>query len=80
MTPRALYWRKPRGETIWAGVRDGDWKYVGHRKGPQLREYLFNLADDPAVTQDLQQEEPQRFQQLKAKYQQWETDVRRHAR
>ncbi len=77
--PRTLFWRKPRGSTIWTGVREGDWKYVGCRKGEQLREHLFNLADDLAELHDLKLQQSQRFDALRAKYRQWESQVR-HAR
>ncbi len=78
--PRTLFWRKPRGDTIWHGARDGNWKYVGQQKGDKFTSYLFNLADDPAEQHDLRHTHPDRFAQLQNEYRQWEQMVRRGAR
>ncbi|MCO8124587.1 sulfatase-like hydrolase/transferase [Stieleria sp. TO1_6] len=77
---RKLYWRKPRGETIWKGMRDGDLKLVAERKGDTEKWLLFDLANDPAEQRDLKGSWVQDFQRLRASYQQWETEVRRGRR
>ena len=77
---RTLFWRKPRGTTLWKGVRQGSLKYVGQKKGESYREYLFDLARDPAERSDLKERRPDAFRKLKALYDAWETEVRRHRR
>lgn len=73
--PRTLFWRKPRGETVWEGARDGSWKYVAERKGPVVREFLFDLASDPAEQHNLKDSQRVQFQRLKGLYEAWERDV-----
>ncbi len=78
--PRKLYWRKPRGTTVWSGVRDGHLKYVGRVDGERQQEFLFDLDADPSETSDLKAEHPDEFQRLKRAYLGWEETVRRHRR
>jgi N-acetylgalactosamine-6-sulfatase len=75
---RTLYWRKPRGDTIWKGLRQGSLKYIGHKRGDSYREYLFDLSADPAEKKNLQQERSEDFRRFKAMYDQWEDNVRRN--
>ena len=77
---RTLYWRKPRGETIWKGVRQGTLKYVGRKRGDRTTEYLFDLAGDPAEKQDLKGQRPADFEKLKKLYHTWEAEVRKNRR
>lgn len=77
---RTLFWRKPRGTTIWSAVREGPWKYVGRRKGESFDEFLFHLDDDPAEQHNLKQQQAAKFQELQGKYRRWEKEVRRGAR
>jgi N-acetylgalactosamine-6-sulfatase len=77
---RTLYWRKPRGETTWKGVREGTLKFVAQQKGDNESEFLFDLASDPAEQADLKQQRPADFQRLKTLYQDWEHRVRRNRR
>jgi N-acetylgalactosamine-6-sulfatase len=77
---RTLYWRKPRGETVWKGVRKGHLKYVGQKKGERRSEYLFDLATDPAEKDNLKERRPEDFNRLKSLYEAWELEVRRNRR
>jgi N-acetylgalactosamine-6-sulfatase len=77
---RTLYWRKPRGETLWKGVRQGTLKYIGQRRGEVYREYLFDLASDVAEKTDLKDTRPDDFARLKAAYDSWEERVRKNRR
>ena len=77
---RTLFWRKPRGVTVWKGVRDGNLKYVAERKGERQKEFLFDLATDIQEQKDLKGERPEEFQRLQKMYQTWETKVRRDRR
>jgi N-acetylgalactosamine-6-sulfatase len=77
---RTLYWRKPRGETLWKGVRQGTWKYVAQKREDSYREMLFDLATDIAEQNDLKQERPEDFQRLKKRYDTWEEETRRNRR
>ena len=77
---RTLYWRKPRGETLWKGVRQGTLKYVGQRRGDAYHEYLFDLAGDIAEKEDLKELRPDDFVRLKGLYDAWEERVRRNRR
>jgi arylsulfatase A-like enzyme len=62
---RPLYWRmNHRGQRA---LRDGDWKYLrvdGH-------DYLFNLPADERERANLAVREPQRLQQLRAAWEDW---------
>lgn len=77
---RTLYWRKPRGDTVWMAVRDGNWKYVAEQKGTQKTEYLFNLAQDVGETRDLSAERPEVLDALRSRYKRWEITVRANRR
>lgn len=52
-------------------MRSGNWKYVKQND----QEYLFNLAVDIGEKNDLKIKNPQRFEQLKAAFQQWASQV-----
>ncbi len=77
---RTLYWRKPRGETVWKGVRQGSLKYVGERRGDEFQEYLFDLSSDAAEENNLKDARPEGFARLKRLYDVWEEEVRRNRR
>ena len=77
---RTLYWRKPRGQTLWKGVRQGTLKYIGQKRGSTYREYLFDLASDPAEKIDLKEARPEEFERLQRLYDVWEDRVRRNRR
>lgn len=73
---RSLYWRKPRGQVVWMGVRDGDWKYVAKRTGEKEQQWLFDLANDPSETSDLSRVDFQKTRALRAKFDAWERKTR----
>lgn len=73
---RSLYWRKPRGDSLWKGFRDGDLKWISQRKGERVEESLFDLSSDPAEQHNLREEQPEEFARLKGLYDEWEREVR----
>lgn len=77
---RTLFWRKPRGETVWEGLRQGNLKYVGRWTDDEHEDYLFDVAADPAEKHDLAAERPAELIRLRAVYEEWEERVRRHRR
>ncbi len=79
-TARTLYWRKPRGYSLWKGVRDGSLKYVSEKRGDTVTEYLFDLAADEGEKNSLTEQRPQDFTRLRNLYHQWEDKVRRDRR
>ena len=74
--PRTVYWRARRGNSTWWAVRHRDWKYLRHRMGDKVEEYLFNLVRDPGESQDLLAARPDLAGQLRQLLEQWEKDVR----
>jgi arylsulfatase A-like enzyme len=64
-----LHWRmNHRGQRA---MRNGDWKYLrvdGH-------DYLFNIPADERERANLAAREPQRLQQLRAAWEQWNADM-----
>ncbi|MGB7347932.1 MAG: sulfatase-like hydrolase/transferase [Pirellulaceae bacterium] len=77
---RTLYWRKPRGDTVWKAIRQGTLKFVAQKRGDKEVEYLFDLATDTPEKIDLKNDRPKDFQRLKTLYHQWEANVRRSRR
>ncbi len=77
---RTLYWRKPRGETLWKGVRQGTLKYVAQKRGDSYKEMLFDLATDIPEKVDLKEQRPEDFTRLKNLYDTWEETTRRNRR
>ncbi|QNN22098.1 sulfatase-like hydrolase/transferase [Planctomycetales bacterium ZRK34] len=77
---RTLYWRKPRGQTIWMGVRQGALKFVARRKGDSYNEHLYDLASDVGEQHDLKDARPNDLARLKKLYLTWEQTVRQNRR
>jgi arylsulfatase A-like enzyme len=67
--PRKLFWRYKANDQHVA--RDGDWKYI--KIGDQ--EHLFNVVQDQHERADLRTVYPERFNQLKADFQTWNTNM-----
>jgi arylsulfatase A-like enzyme len=67
--PRKLFWRYKANDQHVA--RDGDWKYI--KIGDQ--EHLFNVVEDQRERADLSTVYPERFNQLKADFQTWNTNM-----
>lgn len=78
--PRTLYWRKPRGQTLWQGIREGTLKYVAQHRGDTLREYLFDISTDVAEKKNLKDTLPGVFTRLKRMYLTWEAKTRKNRR
>jgi arylsulfatase A-like enzyme len=62
---RLLYWTAPGFRA--QAVRDGDWKLIVHGKGESATTELFNLADDPNETTNLNSTAPAKFSELQKK-------------
>lgn len=77
---RKLFWRKPRGETVWKGVREGSLKFVAQRRGDRESEFLFDLATDESEEKDLKDSRREDFNRLKESYAEWETATRANRR
>ena len=77
---RTLYWRKPRGDTIWMGVRCGNWKYVAKQTGDKVQEYLFDLSQDLAEKTNLADTHQEVLARLRDRYKRWEQTVRANRR
>ncbi|MCL4201302.1 MAG: sulfatase-like hydrolase/transferase [Pirellulaceae bacterium] len=73
---RTLFWRKPRGKSLWSGVREGSLKNIGKRDGDRFDEFFFDLASDPAEQENLRDARPADFARLKQRYDDWEREVR----
>jgi len=77
---RTVYWRKPRGNELWKGVRQGSLKYIGEKDGDDYQEYLFDLSEDLSEQNNLKDSRPKEFARLKRLYEIWEDEVRRNRR
>jgi len=77
---RTLFWRKPRGTTLWKGLRRGQMKYISQKRGDTVMEYLFDLSKDIAEKNNLKDQRPSEFLELKALYHDWEEITRRKRR
>ena len=78
--PRTLFWRKPRGETVWMGLREGDLKLVAEQKGDEISRKLFDLSNDLAEQNDLSSQRGEDLDRLWTEYLSWERTVRRDRR
>jgi len=77
---RTLYWRKPRGNSIWRGLRSGKWKYVAQQVDSAEKQYLFDLNRDPSETKNLFTQESELAKGLRVKFDAWEELTRRNRR
>lgn len=64
-TERTLFWRYKASDQ--AAVRQGEWKYLKIAG----REYLFNVATDPRERAVLQDKYPDRVNDMRSLYEQW---------
>ena len=67
---RTLFWRTSQ-RTQEGAVRSGTWKYHRDERG----ERLFDLALDPGEREDLKDAEPELFDELRATYATWESEM-----
>jgi N-acetylgalactosamine-6-sulfatase len=65
---RTMFWRYKRAENRRKAVRDGNWKYVSDSG----KEFLFDLAADPAESKNLLAAQPRMVAELKDKLTSWE--------
>jgi N-acetylgalactosamine-6-sulfatase len=77
---RTLFWRKPRGTTIWKAARQGHFKYINYTRGDEQEEMFFDLSSDPHEENNIRTRYPKQFEQLKHKYLEWEQEVRMNRR
>ena len=77
---RTLFWRKPRGTTLWKGLRSGHMKYVSQKRGNIVKEYLFDLSKDIGEKNSLKDQRPAEFLELQGIYNAWEETTRRNRR
>jgi N-acetylgalactosamine-6-sulfatase len=73
---RTLFWRQQRGDQIWRGVRDGDWKLVVRQQGSERTQWLFELSKDIGEKNDLFAARPADAQRLQGLLAKWEEDVK----
>ncbi len=76
---RTIVWRTHQRHRHKA-VRSGSWKYLniealGERDRDVAGEYLFDLAADPGEQNNLKEANPDLFEQLKARYADWESEA-----
>ena len=69
---RPLYWRN-RKETMRVAIRDGAWKMLCDSTRSTWE--LYNLAEDPGETMEQGQENPERFERMKATLIAYDNDV-----
>jgi N-acetylgalactosamine-6-sulfatase len=73
---RTLFWRARRGDWTRKAVRDGSLKYIRLQKGDDVKEYLFDLEQDPAEKDDLFGKRKNDVLRLKTLLEDWEERVR----
>jgi len=73
---RTLFWRARRGERTRKAVRNGFLKYIRLQEGDDIKEYLFNLEQDPAEKNNLLSEREEDVRKLKLLLKDWEEEVR----
>ena len=76
---RTLFWRARRAEWTRKAVRDGALKYISLQKRDDVREYLFDLEQDPEEKYNLLSERKEDTQRLKRLLKDWEEEVK-HSR
>ena len=69
--PRSFYWRTSNVRNQDA-FRSGDWKYLKSEDG---EEHLFNIIVDPGETNDLKENEPEKFSELKKEFQKLDSEM-----
>jgi N-acetylgalactosamine-6-sulfatase len=73
---RTLFWRARRGERTRKAVRDGSLKYICLHEGDDVKEYLFDLEQDPAEKNNLLSEQKENVRRLKTLLENWEEEVK----
>ncbi len=76
---RTLFWRARRAPWTRKAVRHGSLKYIRLQNDTETKEYLFDLARDPAEKKNLLTDRPNDTRKLKALLNDWEQEVK-HSR
>ena len=73
---RTLFWRARRADWTRKAVRDGYLKYIRLQKGDDVREYFFDLEQDPAEKNNLFAKRTKDVRRLKTLLEDWEEQVK----
>jgi N-acetylgalactosamine-6-sulfatase len=73
---RILFWRARRGPRTRKAVRSGSMKYIFLQNEDGLKEYLFDLKQDPAEKNNLFSEREEDVKKLKVLLNKWEDKVK----
>jgi arylsulfatase A-like enzyme len=73
---RTLFWRARRAQRTRKAARDGSLKYIRLQDGDDVKEYLFDLEQDPAEENNLFSERKEDVQKLKILLSDWEEKVK----
>ena len=73
---RTLFWRARRGQWTRKAVRDDSLKYISLRDGDDVKEYLFDLENDPAEKDNLFNRRKEDVWRLKILLSNWEKQVK----
>jgi N-acetylgalactosamine-6-sulfatase len=74
--PRTLFWRARRANRTWRAVRDGHLKYVSLQDGDDVREHVYDVANDPGETRDLRKVDKTNYRRLKNLLAGWEKEMK----
>lgn len=72
---RTFFWRARRGQLTRKAVRDGSLKYIYLQNEDDIKEYLFDLKQDPAEKNNLLSERKEDVKRLKMLLKKWEDKV-----
>jgi arylsulfatase A-like enzyme len=72
---RKLFWRMRNQDAM----RSGQWKYFKKKEAATETEFLFDLKFDQMEKTDFKEEKPEIFQQLKAEFEKWNSEVLKYS-
>lgn len=73
---RTLFWRARRGQRTRKAVRSGSLKYIYQQNKDDVKEYLFDLTQDPAEKNNLHSQRKGDVERLKLLLKKWEDKVK----
>jgi arylsulfatase A-like enzyme len=73
---RTLFWRARRGQRTRKAVRSGSLKYIYQQNANDVKEYLFDLKQDPAEKNNLFSQRKEDVERLKLLLKKWEDKVK----
>jgi arylsulfatase A-like enzyme len=73
---RTLFWRARRGQWTRKAVRSGSLKYIYQQNPKDVKEYLFDLKQDPAEKNNLFSQRKKDVERLKLSLKKWEDKVK----